>query len=90
MFPPFTLLSCTNGGEEADIFPISARTLGLKLGLKPGLKLAPAVCVPPSFRSVFQLDCSVFSADALELEDGRTGATKAFLHKPNEQRFIPV
>lgn len=84
VFPPFALLSRTNSGEETDIFLISAWNIGLPSSLH-------LQCVfSPLFAPSFSLIWCVFSANALELEDGRTGSTKAFLHTPNEQRFIPA
>lgn len=67
VFPSFTVLWCTKSGEEAGIFLIKRMRRAWNIGLTWGLHLQYVFF--PLLAPSLSLILSVFSANALELED---------------------
>lgn len=67
VFPSFTVLWCTNAGEETVIIPIKRMRCAWNIGLTWGLHLQYVFF--PLFAPSLSLILSVFFANALELED---------------------
>lgn len=77
--PPLTALWCINGGQETDLSP---QTDALCLKCWTGVKLAPAVCVLSTFRSVFKLNIVCVLCQCLSAPGRRLFLLKPFYGCP--------